>query len=106
MALTGPQQTTLAGMITQEGGLNPFVAEVEALYLANLQATNVATLTPVVVVTVSNWATVNAVAAAGSSASMYSVMAAITAAATAQDATKLGPLFVALYAAVKVNLGI
>lgn len=106
MALTPAQQTTLAGMIAQEGGLVPFVSEVQALYIASVQASNVTTLTPVITVTVTNWATINTVVAAGSSASMYSVMAAITAAATAQDATKLGPLFVALYAAVKANLGL
>ena len=106
MALTVPQQTTLAAMIAQEGGLTSFVSEVQTLWLANVQANNVATLTPVVVVTVSNWATVNSVVAGGSASSMYNVMSAITAAAVAQDATKLGPLFVALYAAVKANLAL
>src|ERR1017187_4198977 len=103
MALTTAQQTALAGMISQEGGLNPFVSEVQALYIAATQAGALTTLAPAITVTVSNWPALSTYVAASSNVTMYSVMTAITTAASAQDATKLGPLFVALYAAVKAN---
>ena len=106
MALTPAQQTTLAGMIAQEGGLVPFVSEVQTLYIAATQAAALTSLTPAITVTVQNWPAITAYVAQASALTERSVMAAITTAAGAQDATKLGPLFVALYAAVKANLGI
>ena len=106
MALTPAQQTSLAGMIAQEGGLAPFVSEVQTLYIAATQASAITSLTPAITVTVQNWPALSAYVTQSSNVTMYSLMAAITAAAAAQDATKLGPLFVALYAAVKANLGV
>jgi alkylhydroperoxidase/carboxymuconolactone decarboxylase family protein YurZ len=106
MALTPAQQNALAGMIAQEGGLTPFVGEVQTLYIAATQAGAISTLAPAITVTVQNWPAIAAHVAQSSNVTLYSVMAAITAAAGVQDASKLGPLFVALYAAVKANLGI
>ena len=106
MALTTAQQTTVAGLITQEGGLAAFVAEVQADWIAASNAAALTTLTPAITVTVQNWATIGAYVASGQPNTMYSIMAAITAAAGTQTATNLGPLFLALYAAVKANLGI
>jgi hypothetical protein len=106
MAFTPAQQNVLAGMLAQEGGLAPFVNEVQTLYIAATQAGAISTLAPSITVTVSNWAALSAYVAQSSNVTMYSVMSAITAAAGAQDAAKLGPLFVALYAAVKANLGV
>jgi hypothetical protein len=106
MALTSAQQTTVAGFITQEGGLAAFIAEVQADWIAATEANALTTLTPAITVTVSNWAALSTYVSTATPNTMYSIMAAITAAAGAQNAAPLGPLFVALYAAVKANLGI
>ena len=106
MALTPAQQTTLVAMISQEGGLKPFTDEVQALYIASTVAASIITLTPAISVTISDLPAVNAAVAAGTSAAIYSIMAAIAVEAGIPNSTKLGPLMVLLYAAEKRNLGI
>src|ERR1700730_9302260 len=99
--LTPTEITQLTTLVTREGGLQAFIAEIQDINVTNLKAAALATLTPAITVTVQNWPALTAYVAGSSNATMYAVMADITAAATAHDATKLGPLFVQLYAAVK-----
>lgn len=106
MALTPTEQTQIKALILREGGLATFSAEVLALSVASAQAAALTTLAPAITVTVQDWAALNAYVAGASNATLYSVMAAIAAAAGAQDATKLGPLMVALYAASKAHLSL
>lgn len=106
MALTTAEQTQLKALITREGGLVAFNAEVSALAVAAQQAAAQTTLAPAISVTVQDWTAIGTYLATTSNLTMYSVMAAIKAAATAKDATQLGPLFVQLYAAVKAHLSL
>ena len=106
MPLSVAEQTQLKALIIREGGMQAFSSEVTALYIAATQASALTTLAPAITVTVANWPALSAYVAQSSNVTMYSVMAAITAAAAAQDASKLGPLFVALYGACKANLGV
>jgi hypothetical protein len=104
MSLSQAEQTQLKALIVREGGYAAFDAELDALYVATTQTAALVTLTPAITVTVQDWVALNAYVAQASNATLYSVMAAIGVAATAKDATQLGPLLVALYAAVKAHL--
>ena len=100
MAFSAAEQTQLKTLIVREGGLPAFTAEVSTLYIAATQASALMTLAPAITVTVADWPALSAYVAQATGITLYSVMAAITAAATARDAAQLGPLFVALYSAV------
>lgn len=106
MALSTAEQNQIRTLITREGGVSAFASEVQALYVASTQAAALTTLGPAVTVTVQDWPAVAAFVAQSSNATMYSVMGAINTAAVARDATQLGPLLVALYAAVKAHLSL
>lgn len=106
MALSTAEQTQIKALIVREGGLPAFTAEVQALQVAAVQAAALTTLTPAVSVAVQDWVALNTYVAQASNVTLISVINAITAASTARDATKLGPLFVALYAAAKAHLSL
>jgi hypothetical protein len=106
MALSQAEINSIGAIIVREGGLGPFTAEVSSLWIASRQTAALATLAPAITVTVQDWAALSTYVAQSSNVTLYAVMAAITAAAAAQNAAQLGPLFVALYAAVKVNQGL
>jgi hypothetical protein len=106
MALSPAEQTQLKALITREGGLVAFNAEVAALAVAAQQAAAQTTLSPAISVTVQDWTAIGTYLATTSNLTMYSVMASIKTAAAAKDATQLGPLFVQLYAAVKAHLSL
>jgi hypothetical protein len=108
MALSTQEQTQLKTLITREGGLPAFAAEVQALFVATTQASALTTLAPAITVTVQDWAAVRAYVSGpgASNQTLYSVMDAIKTAAAAGDASQLGPLMVALYAAVKAHLSV
>jgi hypothetical protein len=104
MALTQNQQTQIVALIQQEG-FQQFFTEASAAYIASQQTATMSTLSAAITVTVSDWATLAAyvTAASTSNVALYSILDAINTAAQAKDASKLGPLFVALFAANKAN---
>ena len=104
--LTPAQQTQLAALIAQEGGLTPFTSEVTSLYVAATQAAAMAALTPAITVTITDWTAIGTYVAGSTNATLYTVMGAIATAAAAKDQSKMGPYFVALYAAAKAHLGL
>lgn len=106
MALSQAEQTQIKALITREGGVAVFTAEVQAANVSNTQAASLATLGPAVTVTVTDWTAVTNFVAGATNVTLYSVMAAIKTAATAHDATQMGPLLVALYGAVKAHLSL
>lgn len=106
MALTTQEKTQIAAIITREGGLSTFTTEVQALHATSAQTAALATLSAAITVTVSDWPTVQAYAAGASNELLYQVAGAIKAAAVARDASQLGPLFVALYGAVRAHLSV
>ena len=99
------EQTQLKALITREGGLKPFRDELESLNSATTQAVAITTLAPAITVTVQDWNALQSYVAQASNVTLLSVMAAIQTAAAAKDASQLGPLFVALYAASKAHYG-
>jgi hypothetical protein len=101
MALTTQEQTQLKALIIREGGLDAFRDQVQALYIADRQAAALAALQSAITVTVTDWPALGAHVQAASNITLYAVLDAIEAAASARDASKLGPLFVALYGAAR-----
>jgi hypothetical protein len=106
MALSPAEQTQLKALITREGGLVAFNAEVSALAIAAQQAAAQTTLSPAITVTVQDWVGIGNFLASTSNLTLYSVMSAINTAAAGRDATQLGPLFIQLYAAAKAHLSL
>ncbi|HWR52239.1 MAG TPA: hypothetical protein VN428_14100 [Bryobacteraceae bacterium] len=104
MALSTAEQTQLRAIIQREGGLQAFADEVQVAYIADRQAAMLTALQSAITVTVSDWAAVTSSVTAASSVGLYAALDAITQAAAARDASKLGPLMVALYGAAKKHL--
>ena len=99
MALTPAQQTALAVMITQEGGISPFTASVQNAWAAAQAANALTTLQPVITCTVTNWVPIETFVSQASSITLYTIMAAIKADAAVHDSSKFGAYLVGLYAA-------
>jgi hypothetical protein len=93
-------------MIAQEGGFSGFLNSAQTAFIAAAHANALSTLAPAITVTVQDWTAIQTYVAQATNVTLYSVMGAIAASATARDATQLGPLMVALYGAVKNNLNL
>jgi hypothetical protein len=105
MALSTTEQTQLRAIITREGGLQAFADEVQDLYIKDRQAAALTALSGAISVAVTNWAALATYVAQADNITLYAALDAITQAAAARDASKLGPLFAELYAAAKNHLG-
>jgi hypothetical protein len=108
--LTPQEQTAVRNIITREGSVGAVLDQVRALSIADKKAAALTALGGAISVTVTNWqAIAQHVAQArhdtNLAAALPSVIQDITAAATAQDQSKLGPLLVQLFAAAKARLG-
>jgi len=101
--LSQAEKTTISNIIAREGGLSSLFTQIQAMEVASRGASALATLAPAITVTVQNWATLAAYIASPEGVSIASVINAIEADSGAQNATRLGPLFVALYAAIKAR---
>lgn len=104
MPLSTAEVNALRPVVMREG-LDNFVDEVRDLAIAEKRAAALTALGSAVSVTVSNWQTPAAYVASATSATLPSVIDDITAAWAARDQSKLGSLFVQLYAAAKAHLG-
>jgi hypothetical protein len=105
VALTAQEQTALRAILTREGGVDAVVDQVRALNIADRKAAAETALASSISVTVSNWPALGAYVAQARGDTLVSVLRDITTAAGAQNASKLGPLFVQLYGAAKHHLG-
>lgn len=106
MAITAGEAAQLVALATREGGLKPLVDQMQAAYTASANAGAVTALNTAIVVTVPNWqAVLDYVAAPPSNLTIKTVMGDIVKASGSRDASKLGPLFAALFAANKRQLG-
>jgi hypothetical protein len=108
--LTSQEQTAVRNIITREGGVNAVLDQVRALSIADKKAAALVALGSAISVTVTDWqAVAQHVAQArrdtNLAATLPSVIQDITAAATAKDDSRIGPLMVQLYAAAKARLG-
>ena len=99
MALTAQEQTAIRNIITREGGLQNLIEQVRDLHISDRQQAALTDLATALTVTVTDWAKIGAHVSAASNITLHTVLRAIEAAAAARDASQLGPLFVALYAA-------
>lgn len=98
------EQTQLKALITREGGLQAFAAEVQDLYVKDRQAAALTALQNAISVTVMDWPALAAHVQQASSVTLYAALDAVIAAWQARDATKLGPRLIELAAAVKAHL--
>jgi hypothetical protein len=106
MALSAGEKTQVLALIAREGGLKTLVTEIQDAYTADANAAAVTALTTAITVTVASWPTViSYVSTAKPNLTVATVLNEIDAAASTQTATKLGPLFVALYLAAKTQIG-
>jgi hypothetical protein len=103
--LSTAEKTQIRALITREGGPQALSDEVQDLHIADRQASALTALQPAISATVTDWPALAAYVAQASNATLYAALDAITAAAAAKDASKLGPLLVALYGATKAHLG-
>lgn len=106
MALTKQEQDTVLALVAKEGGLAAFTTEVQAAHATDAKNTTVHALDKAITVTVADWPTIASTVAASTNTVLYSVMDSLKAAMAAPDASQLGPLFVALYGAVKAHLSL
>lgn len=117
MALTIPEKTQLSAIIAREGGLTAFSEALKDQYATKAKADALADLSAAITVTVSDWSALRAFVSKSSNAALYVAMDEISGIlagaqsvvdgkaviADSKDASKLGPLFIALYAAAKVH---
>ena len=106
MALTSAQQTAILAAIQQEGGLPNFANEVSQLWAQNNSQTTLQTLTGITVA-VTDWTVWTKVpdTVALDRNVLIQALQAIQGAIANQNATNLGPLFVALYIIAKRQAG-
>jgi hypothetical protein len=106
MALTNPEVTALRSIITREGGIDAVLDQVRALSIADRKAAADAALASSISVAVNNWAIPAAYVATARGDTLPSVIGDIGAAWAAHDQSRLGALFVQLFAASKAHLGL
>ncbi len=105
--LTQQEQTQIAALITREGGLDTLLDEIRAARAIDRKQAALTALASAISVTVTDWPALGAfIAANKDNAALMPVLADIKAAAAARDASKLGPLMVALYAACERHFGL
>jgi hypothetical protein len=103
--LTPQEQTVLRAMLSGRGGnIDGFVANLRTMAIADMKTATVSTLASALSLTITSWPAVATVIAAGSSTTIYPIMADIATAIAAQNSAALGPLLIGLYGAVKDNL--
>jgi len=107
MALTTQEQTALRAILTREGGIDALHDEMRQLVISDRKAAAQTALGPVVSVSVSDWTALGTfLAAQNTNAAFIALVGDIGTSLAAHDATKLGPLFVQLYANAKAHLGL
>ena len=105
-ALSDQDKTTLLAMLAKfNGDPNAFMQAALQAYGDTLKTDTIAALSGISL-TVNNWTQVPAVVAAGDSRSIPSIMADLTTALNANSTANVGPLLIALYAAVKKHFGL
>lgn len=107
MALTPAQQTAILAAIQQEGGLANFANEVAQLYAQSNSSTVLQSLTGITVA-VTDWTVWTKIpdTLALDRNVLLQALQAIQTAITNQNATNLGPLFVALFVIAKRQAGV
>lgn len=105
--LTPQQAAQLKAVIAQEGGWDGFREAAFAALAQDRKDAALAALASAISVNVTDWTALGAfIQANKDNAALMPVLADIKAAAAARDASKLGPLMVALYAACVRHFGI
>lgn len=104
--LTGPQITTLIAMLaTFNGDVNAFQQACLDAY-ANTQKGAAVTALTGVSVTIADWTAVTTYLASGNPRIITDVIADLNTAVQSNSTANLGPLLMALYAAVKAHFGL
>ena len=108
MALTPAQQTAVLTLIAQEGGIENLTNEVRVLNAQNNNQITLAAIASAISVTVSDFTAFTKIpdSVALDRNAIIAILQAIQAAVTSQNASVLGPLFIALYVAAKRQAGI
>lgn len=105
MALSPTEITALRPIVAREG-LHKFLDEVLAQAILDKKIAAITTLGNAVSVTVSDWVGPATYVAGATNDTLVSVIQDITVAWTEKDQTKLGALFVQLFAAAKKHLNL